>query len=396
MAPPLRCSALAPRHAALAALLAACSSISHCDDVAESVAAVDLERLRAHIADLHAIGPRPVSDAVATRATVDHLRRTLEGLGWEVHEETFSVEFPAAMHAIVRPQADPDAAPTEVAVEPELSAMGPHAMAGRSEVFRSQGLLVEGYRQALADPAAVFELPNLFATKPGRHPESGVVELSAHYDTIPHCPGANDNSSGMAALLEVARVLAEVELEQTVRLCFFGAEEVGLRGSRAYFDAHPGGFDPPVTALLNLDPIGFATEGARTQQMIEGVPTLVRWWLAFPDEANFIVLAGHADSSWLGALVEDAIDAYVPELPYYGANRIGHRFPDAQRSDHAHYWAAGIPALFLTDTGELRNDTYHGPRDTPDTLNYEFLTAVTRAAVAATLHLAERVKVKTR
>ena len=89
------------------------------------------------------------------------------------------------------------------------------------------------------------------------------------------------------------------------------------------------------------------------------------------------------------AYIEGAAEAYVPELPYWSANRIGGYSENAGRGDHASYWAAGIPAAALHDTSELRTDTYHRPSDLPDTLDYSFLERVSRATAAAVLHWAE-------
>lgn len=372
------------------ALLCACSSISRRPDVAARVAAVDVAELRRTVHGLNIIGPRPVSDVDATRRTVDFLARSLRELGYEVEERPVPLTFTTDAYAIVRragDEATETTEPTLVPVDVALLASGSEAMRHRSASLRADGWTVEGYSFTARDEPLVVSPPNLFATRRGAVTPSEVIEVGAHYDTVPYCPGANDNSSGVAAVLELARVLADARFERTVRLCFFGAEEVGIKGSEAHVRSL-GDADETVVALVNLDPVGFTRSGAGTQEQPPDLNRLLRFFLAFPDEADFVVVAGKSSSAWLGALVEDACAAYVPDLRVYGANRIGHRFPDAHRSDHRHYWEAGIPAVFVTDTGEFRNDTYHGPTDLPTTLDFEFMRQVTGATVAAVMHLA--------
>ena len=95
---------------------------------------------------------------------------------------------------------------------------------------------------------------------------------------------------------------------------------------------------------------------------------------------------GNSTSAALGNDFEDAIDAYVPELPHYSANRIGGRFKDGYRSDHAEYWKASLPAIFITGTGEFRNPNYHLTSDTPETLDFDRMVLVTKGVCWAILN----------
>ena len=133
-----------------------------------------------------------------------------------------------------------------------------------------------------------------------------------------------------------------------------------------------------MIGLIALDPVGATAHGPGSQRRPEELP----WFFSFPDEGDFIVVFGKNSSGWLGNLIEGAAEAYVPELPYWSANRIGGYSENAGRGDHASYWAAGIPAAALHDTSELRTDTYHRPSDLPDTLDYSFLERVSRATSA--------------
>lgn len=109
-----------------------------------------------------------------------------------------------------------------------------------------------------------------------------------------------------------------------------------------------------------------------------------------PSTGDFLTVIGTFSSGWLGNVFEASARAYVPELRLYSANRIGGWFADGRRSDHAPYWDAGIPAIFLTDTGEFRWEAYHQPEDRVEALDLEFLERVSRAAAATALELTLR------
>ena len=104
-----------------------------------------------------------------------------------------------------------------------------------------------------------------------------------------------------------------------------------------------------------------------------------------PTTGDFITVIGDWSSGPLGNLFEAAAETYVPELTFYSANRIGGWFDDGARSDHAWYWEAGIPAIFLTDTGEFRTTATTCRRTSRATLDYVFLRRVTQATTAAVL-----------
>lgn len=363
--------------------LAACSSVEHRDDVAARVATIDAGRLRAHVEALEAIGPRPIGDEDATAETVEWLEERLQALGFAVEREAFETRRPSSIVAQVRPADEPDAKTREMVLSDSLGPVGRHVMQAATEELREQGWEVESYEMRGADDRAPLELVNVIATLPGTDPDAPIVELSAHYDTVVLSPGADDNSSGVAVLLEVARVVADARAERTVRLCFFGAEEVGLVGSRVHLErAQERGDD--LAGLINLDAVGFTREGPDTQRRPPGVPFL----LAPPDEATFLAVCGDWNSGALGDLFLDAAKAYAPDLELAGYPRVGSKFPDAHRSDHAHWWEEDLPAVFLTDTAEFRSPHYHAPSDRAETLDWTFLEGVARATAATALHWA--------
>lgn len=363
----------------------ACSGVSVRPEIAERVVRIDRSLLQEHVRALDAIGPRPVSDSAATRATVDYIARRLGESGYEIHEELFEYRCTSALVAVVRPMDEPGAEPIEIELAPDLRSGGSNAMQSKAAQLAAEGWKVESFRMQALDQPRVHVVPNVIATLRGTREPAQVLELGAHYDTVAYSPGADDNSSGVAALLEVARIAAGSRPRKTLRFCFFGAEEVGLKGSQAHVESLRGSQETRLAGLINLDGVGFTSRGPGSQREPDGVP----WYLSLPDEGDFVVVVGKWSSGWLGNLFEGAIDAYAPELPYYSANRIGTYFPDAHRSDHAHYWRAGLPAIFVTDTAEFRSSNYHSPSDLPATLDHAFLEAVTRATAAAALHWAE-------
>lgn|GEM_PF-329285 len=368
-------------------LLSACS-MPRRPEIAERIAGIDEARLRAHVAALCELGPRPIEDTVATERTVAWLRGQLERLGLEVSEEPVSwlAQTGRLIANVRRRDADPDSEPEQLDLEPWYWAYGSRVIESQSQRLRGEGWELLGYSVRFSDAALVeVRAPNLLVEFPGSSGRPGVVELSAHYDTVAGSPGADDNSSGVAALLEIARVLAASPPERTVRLCFFAGEEQGLLGS----EVHVAGLQrrgEDVVGLLNLDSVGYATGAPDSQQ----APVRIVFVTWMPSTGDFITVIGDWSSGSLGNLFEAAVDTYVPELPYYSANRIGGWFEDGRRSDHAPYWDAGIPALFLTDTGEFRTNTYHRPGDLPAELDYRYLRQVAQAAAAAALELARR------
>ena len=215
--------------------------------------------------------------------------------------------------------------------------------------------------------------------------EDGDTEIivSAHYDTVPGSPGADDNGSGVAAVLELARALSWADLGDTsVVLALFDLEERGLLGSRHYVE-----HDAPRsgrTSAYNLDMVGYACDEPGCQ-------------FVFPDVADCMDVTGARDvgvgiaavaSEMSAPFLSDFVDAarsHVPDLEVGTAQMTGNGqcLADTRRSDHAPLWDAGIPAVFLTDTANFRNPHYHQPSDSLEIVDLDLLTKVTPALTAA-------------
>ncbi|HHJ17684.1 MAG TPA: M20/M25/M40 family metallo-hydrolase [Gammaproteobacteria bacterium] len=247
-----------------------------------------------------------------------------------------------------------------------------------SVAYISSQLTQYGYRPYTETLAAGGV--NILAERRGTGTPRRVLELAAHYDTRADTPGADDNASGVAALLEVARLLAQAQPHYTVRFCFFDHEEDGLAGSRHHVQLIRARNEPLLGAIV-LEMVGYATEQPRSQ----GTPLRVPLLFSPPTTGNFIAVAGNIPSGGLGNRFERAADVYVPALPYFSANRLAGFLKDALRSDHSAYWDSGYRAIMLTDTADFRNPHYHQPSDTLETLNLAFLQNVTRAVLASLL-----------
>ena len=228
---------------------------------------------------------------------------------------------------------------------------------------------------------------NLIGTLRGTSSERVVV--SAHYDHIAHCAGADDNASGMAAALEVARLLAPRPRARTLVVAFWDEEERGLIGSRA-FSARARERSERILAALSFDAVGVARAAPGSQHVPPGLDKLLPAQAALLAQrgfrADFIALVANTDARPLA----DRLSAYagqleLPLLRVDVSTLEAALLPDLFRSDHAAFWLAGYPGLLLTDTAEFRNPAYHCQRasDVPETLDYEFLTRVTGAATAA-------------
>ncbi len=205
--------------------------------------------------------------------------------------------------------------------------------------------------------------------------------IGAHYDSVPGSPGADDNASAVAALLAVARSVARLDGRLPVVFVAFNREEEGLLGSRL-FSQHLKTDRPfQVREAHILEMIGY-TDAANTQRKPRALP------ISLPERADFLGLIAKARANRLIQPLLRTARTYVPELSVFGLRvwfGLDKYFPVLRRSDHAPLWDIGTPAIMWTDTSEFRNPNYHQPTDTPDTLDYAFLTSATKLLLAHTL-----------
>jgi len=233
-------------------------------------------------------------------------------------------------------------------------------------------------RQELATLGTVRSLPfhhrgrrytNWSLSLPGRYPQRPPVVVGAHFDTVPGSPGADDNASGVAALLEIARALAQNLPHSPVEIVAFDLEEYGFVGSTAYADAWAAQ-GRPLRLMVSLEMLGYYTTTPGCQTYPPGVPGI------YPTKGDFIALIGNHSSVpamvklWAGCRRAGARCQWLPVADG------GRTLPDTRRSDHVPFWDRGYRAVMVTDTADLRNPHYHQPTDTVDTLNVPRLAQV--------------------
>ena len=241
---------------------------------------------------------------------------------------------------------------------------------------------------------------NVLGFRMGTTSPNEVVLVGAHYDHIPECMGADDNATGVGAALEVARILAEVPTERSLGIACWDQEELGLIGSAAFVQIGLGE-NQSVHTYFNYDMIGITRNEPGSQRVPLGLDAI------FPEQyakvvanefrGDFITLiADELAATQSEAFVTHAEQLGLPhiEIVLSAVLKLSDPVSDLRRSDHAPFWYADIPAVFLTDTAELRHDNYHciGAPDTPDDLDFPFAAKVVAAsvgAVADTLVLSE-------
>jgi len=208
----------------------------------------------------------------------------------------------------------------------------------------------------------------------GGPPDAPLLIVSAHFDTVPGSPGADDDATGVAALLELAGRFARTPLtagKYRVELCFFDGEEAGkLRmGSRAYAN-HLNDLGASVAGAISLEMLGTYTEEPDTQTFPSRMLTPF-----YPDTGNFLAFVGSESS---GEIIRSTLGAFrkVAKFPSEGFVAPD-SMPDVGRSDHASFWAHGWPGLMITDTANFRNMHYHKKTDTPDRVDFLRLARVT-------------------
>lgn len=195
------------------------------------------------------------------------------------------------------------------------------------------------------------------------------ILIAAHYDAVPGTSGADDNATGVAVLLELARMFATQPAKYPLRLVAFDMEEYGLLGSTDYA-AKLKQEKQPLRLMISLEMLGYCDSTPGSQNY---PPPLERF---YPNKGDFIALIGNLLTlPDLINLSRTIRQSGTPSEWLPMPNR-GLIVSDTRRSDHAPFWDAGYPAIMVTDTANMRNPHYHKPSDTIATLNLDFLTGV--------------------
>ena len=220
------------------------------------------------------------------------------------------------------------------------------------------------------------EVSNLEAELPGTTHPTEIVLIGAHYDSVGykavHTPGADDNASGCAGVLALARAFVGHPQPRTIRFVLFVNEEppyfwTDRMGSLVYAKQCKAE-SQNIVAMLSLEMLGLY----RQEQGTQDYPPLVG--LVFPSTGDFIAFIGVEEA---GPLVQRCVGAFraTVDFPSEGA-ALPRLIPRIASSDHWSFWKQGYPAAMVTDTAIYRNANYHKSTDTPDTLDYERMARV--------------------
>jgi Zn-dependent M28 family amino/carboxypeptidase len=228
------------------------------------------------------------------------------------------------------------------------------------------------------DEAKGHEFANVSLELAGDAAREEIVVVGAHYDSAKGSPGANDNASGVAALLALADSFRRRRFGRTLRLVAFVNEErpflrTRKMGSRVYARACRERGEN-VAAMLSLETIGFCSAAPGSQRLSFG------GWL-LPTAGDFLALVANRRSRPLLHQTRDAFrrTGNVAVRPL----RLPENFPGAWSSDHWSFWREGYAAVMITDTAPLRYPHYHKPADTPDRIDYPWLELATGGIDAA-------------
>lgn len=205
------------------------------------------------------------------------------------------------------------------------------------------------------------------------------IVIGAHYDVCQPYPGADDNASGVAGLLELAYLLGKTELTAPVELVAYTLEEPPFFRSEAMGSAvHANALKKQgtaVRAMLSLEMIGYFSDAPGSQQFPNPILKLF-----YPSQGNFIAVVGNFGQIGLVRKVKRTMRA-AALLPVHSINAPGW-LPGIDFSDHLNYWRAGYPAVMITDTSFYRNLNYHTAQDTAEKLDYNRMAKVVQAVFA--------------
>jgi len=212
---------------------------------------------------------------------------------------------------------------------------------------------------------------NLIAERKGNTASEEVLVVGAHYDSHEDSPGANDNGSAVATVLELALVARTWHTSRTLRFVLFTNEEspftrTETMGSLVYARACRENGDK-IAGMLCLETLGCYSEEIGSQWLSFG-------GLLFPRRGNFIAIVGDRASR---PLMKHVTASLRRDTSFrFRALTLPQNLPGARSSDHWSFWKNNFPALMFTDTAPFRYSHYHSRADTPDKLNYDWLALV--------------------
>jgi hypothetical protein len=271
------------------------------------------------------------------------------------------------------------------------------ATIGERNVFRHEGLEAAATHVAQELVAAGYEVrgqihetygvecANLEAEIAGTERASEIVVVGAHYDSVMGSPGGNDNGSGVAVLLALARRFAGSKPARTIRFVFFVNEEppffqTGNMGSLVYARrSKQRGED--VRAMIAFDAVGYFSDEPGSQEYPAPIGAI------YPSTGNFVAFVSNLASRTLLARMVAVFDRAVPLQAESAA--LPDAVPGIGWSDHWSFWKMGYPAVLITDTAVYRDPHYHTAGDKPERLDYDRMALLVDGAAAIVEDLAK-------
>ncbi|WP_341737317.1 M20/M25/M40 family metallo-hydrolase [Microcoleus sp. CAWBG640] len=226
----------------------------------------------------------------------------------------------------------------------------------------------------------ILDLPPLSPPLAKGGKQEKPIVIGAHYDTVPGTPGADDNATGVAVLLELARAIALQPLKYPVKLVAFDMEESGYFGSKDYADKLKAQ-KQSLRLMISLEMLGYCNHNPNSQKY----PTGLKYF--YPNSGNFIALIGNLRTVPDLINLSDKIRKSGQLCEWLPVPNRGLIVPDTRRSDHAPFWDNGYPAIMVTDTANMRNPHYHQASDRIETLDLDFLAGVCGGLIEAIRHL---------
>ncbi|MGH8614876.1 MAG: M28 family peptidase [Gammaproteobacteria bacterium] len=266
----------------------------------------------------------------------------------------------------------------------ERNVFRPHALHAAANYLRAQWAS-RGYRVVSQSyDARGVHSENLEVTLPGVSRPSEIILIGAHYDSVRGSPGANDNASGVAALLELSLALVEAKLACSLRFVAFVNEEPPFfywsdMGSRVYAKAARARGDD-IRLMISLEMLGYYSDEPDSQRY----PPLFGFF--YPERANFIGFVSNFASR---RQLKELVAAFRARSDFPAESLATFEFiPGVAWSDHRSFWREDYPAVMVTDTAFYRYRHYHSRTDTPEKLNYPAMARVVTGLQAALALLA--------
>ncbi|MBE9210772.1 M28 family peptidase [Nostoc sp. LEGE 06077] len=224
---------------------------------------------------------------------------------------------------------------------------------------------------------------NIFAERLGTDKTAGAILVGAHYDTVASSPGADDNGTGVAVVLEVARLLGSQPTPRTLQLALFDKEEAGLLGSKAF--AAKAKRLGNLSGVIVMDMVGYACYTPGCQQYPPGLPVTPP-----SDKGDFLAVVGDIEHLPLLSAFQKSQPDNLPAVLTVPIPLKGLLTPDTLRSDHAPFWYQGVGAVLVTDTANLRTPHYHQSSDQPSTIERSFFAGAAQIVVNTTTALLQQ------